>query len=83
MKLTQEAKDQITRNNQRIASLSLGVKAIGKLLYSVDDNIGLSDDVRCETGYLLDAIGEIMLETLNDSTHIEINSQLKSEERKQ
>ena len=62
-------KERLEFNSQRLMNLSLGVKGLGEFLSLSDD---ISYDQQLDLSYLLTTVGEVMAETLNDSTLAEI-----------
>lgn len=72
-------KERVEFNSQRLMNLSLGVKGLGELLSLSDD---ISYEQQLDLSYLLTTVGEVMAETLNDSTRAEIELVLKNEGKK-
>lgn len=58
----------ISDNENRLHTLVLGIKSIGTLLHSAEE---VSETTVREVGYLINEIGVIMNDTLNQSTEIE------------
>lgn len=76
-----EASEQITRNNHRLSSFALGLQGIGVMMYQHDDSAGLSDDTKAQLGYLIEEIGTVMLETMNENTRIETSRALSAQSK--
>ncbi|PSJ45381.1 hypothetical protein C7I36_04740 [Zobellella taiwanensis] len=74
------AKGEISRNNERLTNLGLGVKALGELLFTAADAGELGKETAACTGYLLNELGGVISDTLNMNTMLSIHIQAAEQE---